>query len=90
MSQFFASGGQSIGVSASVLPTNVQDGFPLGLTGLSLQCGFDYTTKVSTAKAIDYTDLGRQKSWTQLSGGHLRFFHFYSQGYGFSSSHVQM
>ena len=40
MSQLFASGGQSIEVSASesVLPTNIQDWFPLGLTGLiSLQ-----------------------------------------------------
>ena len=40
MSQFFASGRQSIGVSASasVLPINIQDWFPLGLTGLiSLQ-----------------------------------------------------
>ena len=40
MSQFFASGGQSIGVSAlaSVLPMNIQGWFPLGLTGLiSLQ-----------------------------------------------------
>ena len=34
MSQFFASGGQSIGASASVLPMNIQDLFPLGLTGL--------------------------------------------------------
>ena len=35
MSQFFASGGQSIGASASasVLPMNIQDCFPLGLTG---------------------------------------------------------
>ena len=35
-SQFFASGGQSIGVSASasVLPMNIQDWFPLGWTGL--------------------------------------------------------
>ena len=34
MSQFFASGGQSIGVSASasVLPMKIQDWFPLGLT----------------------------------------------------------
>ena len=34
-SQFFTSGGQSIGVSASasVLPVNIQDWFPLGLTG---------------------------------------------------------
>ena len=39
MSQFFASGGQSFGVSvsASVLPMNIQDWFPLGLTGLILQ-----------------------------------------------------
>ena len=36
MSQFFASGGQRIGVSASasVLPMNIQGWFPLGLTGL--------------------------------------------------------
>ena len=35
MSQFFASGGQSVGVSASasVLPVNIQDWFPLGWTG---------------------------------------------------------
>ena len=34
MSQFFTSGGQSIGVSpsASVLPMNIQNWFPLGLT----------------------------------------------------------
>ena len=39
-SQFFTSGGQSIGVSASawVLPVNIQGWFPLGLTGwISLQ-----------------------------------------------------
>ena len=37
MSQFFASGGQNIGVSASisVLPMNIQNWFPLGLTGWS-------------------------------------------------------
>ena len=40
MSQFFASGSQNIGVSASVsvLPMNIQDWFPLGWTGsISLQ-----------------------------------------------------
>ena len=40
MTQFFTSGGQSIGVSASplVLPMNIQDWFPLGWTGwISLQ-----------------------------------------------------
>ena len=35
MCQFFTSGGQSIGASASVLPMNIQDWFPLGLTGWS-------------------------------------------------------
>ena len=34
MGQFFASGGQNIGGSASALPMNIQDWFPLGLTGL--------------------------------------------------------
>ena len=38
MSQFFASGGQSIGASASVLTMNIQHWFPLGWTGwISLQ-----------------------------------------------------
>ena len=40
MSQFFASGGQSIGASSStsLLAMNIQDWFPLGLTGwISLQ-----------------------------------------------------
>ena len=38
MSQFFTSGGQSIGASASVLPMNTQGWFPLRLTSLiSLQ-----------------------------------------------------
>ena len=38
MSWLFASGGQSIGTSASVsvLPMNIQDWFPLGFTGLIL------------------------------------------------------
>ena len=34
MSWLFSSGGQSIGASASVLPMNIQDSFPLGWTGL--------------------------------------------------------
>ena len=38
MSQFYTSGGQSIGASAWVLPMNIRDWFRLGLTGLiSLQ-----------------------------------------------------
>ena len=46
MSQFFASGGHSIGVSASaaVLPMNIQAWFPLGMTGL--QSVIQGTTRV--------------------------------------------
>ena len=49
-SQFFTSGGQSFGISASVLPMNIQDSFPLGWTGLislqfkGLSRGFPNTT----------------------------------------------
>ena len=34
MSQFFASGGQIIGASASVFPMNIQDWFPIGFCDL--------------------------------------------------------
>ena len=46
-SQFFTSGGQSVGVSAStsVFPMNIQDWFPLGWTGwISLSRDFSNTT----------------------------------------------
>ena len=51
MSQFFASSGQSIGAStsASVLPMNIQDWFPLGWTGwISLQSKFWLSRVFST------------------------------------------
>ena len=47
MSQFFTSGGQSIGVSVStsVLPMNIQDWFPVGWTSwISLQSQESYST----------------------------------------------
>ena len=54
MSQFFTSGGQSIGVSASasVLPMNIQDWFPLGWTGwISLQAkGFSRVFSSTTVQ----------------------------------------
>jgi len=56
MSWFFASGGQSIGVSASVsvLPMNIQDWFPLGLTGwISVQSkGLSYEHHSSKASIL--------------------------------------
>ena len=42
MSQIFASGGQRIGASASVLSMSTQSWFPLGLTGLIAYLNFFY------------------------------------------------
>ena len=57
MSHFFTSGGQSIGVSASasVLPKNIQDWFPLGWTGwISLQSkGLSRSSPTPQFKSID-------------------------------------
>ena len=53
ISQFFAWGGQSIGVSASawVLPVNIQDWFPLGWTGCTSQLtGLPGVTPLKTAE----------------------------------------
>ena len=63
MSQFLASWGQSIGISASasVLPVNIQGCFPLGLTGLislqsnelsSLLYGFSFLASFSNSVCI--------------------------------------
>ena len=63
-SQFFASGGQSIGVSAlaSVLPMNIQDWFPLGWTGwilpLSNICGNGSTKRLTNARGDTAAELG--------------------------------
>ena len=60
MSHFFASGGQSIGVSAStlVLPMNIRDWFPLGWTSLitllskGLSRAFSNTTVESISSLV--------------------------------------
>ena len=58
MSQFFTSGGQSIGISAStsVLPMNIQDWSPLGWTGwISLQSeGLSRVFSNTTGQTLTY------------------------------------
>ena len=53
MSQLFTSGGQSTGVSvsASVLPMNVQDCFPLGWTGWISFC--HYSGIICISEVVD-------------------------------------
>ena len=71
MSQFFASGGQSIGasISASVLPMNIQDWFPLGLTGMiSLQSkGLKSLLQPPQFKSINSSALSFLYNWTLTS-----------------------
>ena len=64
MSQFFASGGQSIGASASgsVLPMNIQDWLPLGWTGL-----ISFLSKGLSRVFSNTTVQKHQFSGTQLS-----------------------
>ena len=71
MSQFFASGGQSIeaSASASVLPMNIQDWSPLGWTGwISLQSKwFSRVFFNTTIKSINYLVLSILFSPTLIS-----------------------
>ena len=64
MSQFFASGSQSIGVSASasVLPMNIKDWFPLGWTS------WDSLLSKGLSRVFSYTTVQKHQFYcTQLS-----------------------
>ena len=67
VSHFFTSGGQNIGVSASasVLPMNIQDWFPLGLTGwISLKSkGLSRVFSNTTVQKHQYFGLSCSPSW---------------------------
>ena len=83
MGQLFASGGQSIGVSASAshLPMNIQDWFPLGWTGwISLQSkGLSRVFSSTTVQKHKLSVLSFLYTQTQLFFGTL-----HSNGYIFS------
>ena len=80
MSQFFASGGQSIGASAlaSVLPMNIQDWFPLELSGLIFLLSKGLSRVLSNATVKKHQFFGAQLSlW---SNSHL---HTYWKNHSF-------
>ena len=64
MSQLFVSDGQSIGasVSASILPMNIQDWFPLGLTNLTLLLSKGLSRVVSNIRVQKHQFFGVQPS----------------------------
>jgi len=83
LSQYLASGGQSIGVSASasVLPMNIQDWFPLGLTGwISLQ-----SKKLSRTQLKIYLIIIKKKSTRDFPGSPMvKISCFYFRGHRFN------
>ena len=81
MSQFFASGGQSTGVSASasVLPMNIQDWFPLGLTGLNSSQSRDSQKCSPTPQFKSINSL----AFGFLYGPTLTFIHDYWKNHSF-------
>ena len=64
MNQLFASGGQSIGNLASVLPVNIQSWFLLGLTGLISFLSKGLSTVFSTVWKYQFFDT-QPSSWSK-------------------------
>ena len=85
VSQLFASGGQRIGASASasVLPTNIQDWFPLGLTCLiSLQSKGHSRVFAPQFEGINFSVL------SLLYGSTLTSIHDYRKNHSFDYTHL--
>jgi len=81
MSQFFTSGGQSIGVSASasVLPMNIQDWFPLGWIGWISFQSKGLSRVFSNTSVQKHQFFGAQHSLYSNS----QFIHAYWKNYSF-------
>ena len=87
MSQFFASGGQSIGVSALVLvrPMNIQGWFTLGLTGLISLQSKDLSRVFSSTTIWKHQFFDVQPSLVQIS----QLYMFYNDYFSLFSSEPQ-
>jgi len=88
MSWLLASGGQSTGASASasVLPMNIQDWFPLGWTGLtSLQTGLISSQSKGISSVFSSTTVQKQKFFYSQKnyGPTLTSVHDYWKHYSF-------
>ena len=71
MNELFASGGQSIGALASVLPVNIQGWFPLGLTGLISLLSKGFSRVYSSSTVWNHQFFGAHPSfWSNSHMGH--------------------
>ena len=71
MNQLFTSGGQSIRASASVLPMNIQDWFPLGLTSFISLLSKGLSSVFSSATILKHQFFGSQPSLWSISHIHM-------------------
>ena len=78
MSQF-TSGGQSIGASASAIPMNIQDWFPLGLTGLLSLLSKGLSRVFSNTTVQKHKFFGAQVLYCQT----LTSIHYYWKNHSF-------
>ena len=62
VSQLFASGGQSISASASILPVSIQSSFPLGLAGLFSLLSKGFSRLISSTTVRKHQFFGTQLS----------------------------
>ena len=88
MGWLFASSGQSIGVSASVLPMNSQGWFPLGWSGLISLQSKGHSRVLESSKASILSKAPQFKSINPLAlsllyGPTLIFIHVYWENYSF-------
>ena len=83
MSQFFTSGAQSIGASASisVLPMNIQGWFPLGLTGLIFLLSKGLSRVFSSVTVWKHQFFSTRPSWRSNSHIHTWLLKNYSFDY---------
>ena len=90
MSQFFASGGQNIGASASVLSMNIQDWSPLGWTGwISLQSkGLSRVFSKTTVQKHQFCLLPRCSQESKMGHQQLHWSHLRKFGQGARSCRV--
>ena len=70
MSQLFASGGSSIGASASVLPVNIQGWCPLGLTGLISLLSKGFSRVFSNTTVIRHQFFSVQPFYSPITSAH--------------------
>ena len=90
MSQFFTLDSQSIGASASVLPMNIQDWFPLGIAGLISLLSKGLSRVFSNTTVQKHQFFGAQLSLWSNSHIHTWLLDYYHMDYYHSFDYTDL